>query len=92
MSRPEKVNNPHVLMGAKKKVREVSHKISAKHLMKVKDNADLKPCCRKAEDHDVEFMKSASNETDQPDVMVMTCDCGCRHITIGSTGEAKAEA
>lgn len=92
MPRPEKMNAPHVSMGAKQKVREVAHKVSAKHLMKIKDNAGLKVCCRKAEDHDIEFMKSAGNETDNPDVMVMTCSCGRRHITIGSTGEAKPEA
>lgn len=90
--RPERINLPAVSMGAKKKLKDIAAKVSAKHLMKIKDNEDLKPCCRKAEDHDVEFFKTHSNETDNPDLMVFTCSCGRNHYTLGSTGEAKPEA
>lgn len=92
MPRSERVHLPPASMGPKKKVRDVASKISAKHLMKVKDNKDLKPCCRKAEDHDVEFFKTHTNQTDNPDLMVLTCSCGRNHYTLGSTGEAKPES
>ena len=83
--RPEKVNIPPVSQGAKKPVKD-EHNMPAHHLRALKDNTNLDDCCRKADDHMVEYFKTPS-ATDGPDMMVLECtDCGRKHYRVAVSG------
>ena len=76
-------------VGKARRVRDVLHQISAKHLSVLEDNATIAPCCRQAKEHTVELFKTHP-DLKEANLMVLTCKCGRKHRRIaagpGSSG------
>lgn len=84
-----KIDKAPKARGAKRPVKQVLDRLSAKMIAAIEDNAGLKPCCRKAKDHEVEFFETATQKPDiGPDMAVFTCACGARHTRFGVGGQA----
>ena len=78
-------------IGKKAKVKDRAATISAKHLLRLNNNAELDACCQDAAEHDVEFFQTPDFQGPKTgaDVMVMTCNCGKQHTVMGGGGAHK---
>ena len=60
-------------------VKDVKNKIPEKFLSGLRDNNQLKDCCRIVESHTVQIFKSSEN-LPVPDMTIIECEkCGAKH-------------
>jgi hypothetical protein len=55
----------------------------AHYLAALEDNNNLRPCCRKAQDHQVEMVKTHADAAG-PDLIIFHCTCGRKHYRVAA--------
>jgi hypothetical protein len=77
------MEHPLTPVGKPRRVRDVLHQISAKHLAVLEENENIEHCCRKAKDHTVELFKTHP-DLKEANLMILTCQCGRKHHRIAA--------
>lgn len=86
MPRPDRVTKEQKSMGPRAPMHTILDQLSAKHVKAIEDNENVKACCRKIENLEVETFKT-DPDLAVADMMKFTCTkCGCAHYRAAVSG------
>jgi hypothetical protein len=74
----------HILACARRPVRRLTKILPIRFIEQYEQNQKLAHCCRHPENHDIEAFFSCEEEAAKgiPDVYILHCTCGRRHVRL----------